>query len=231
MESLHTFLPIPLLAPALSATAVSCLAVPLLAQGAGTPQTGDDASSSQHKDSHRLEQGSPCLPGVPPAPGGRAVRRSHKQTKKTPEYFRKVFFFPLHPYFQSSSQLSGQPAELLSGPVSPCPAPRDAPAATKPSQVVPSANPRVFFIIYIFFLVLFFSTLAFSHAIRLPLAPLPLPPPQALGWPRGCEVRGGSGGCGGLCIDALIAHGLRLTSLLPGKQSPWLLALLLQRRL
>lgn len=49
--------------------------------------------------------------------------------------------------------------------------------------------------------------------------------------PRGCEARGGSGGCGGLCIDALITHGLRLTSLLPGKQSPWLLALLLQSRL
>lgn len=123
VESLHTFLPTPLLAPALSPTAVSWLAVPLLARGAGTPRKGDGASSSQHKDSHGLEQGSPCLPGVPPAPGGRAVRRSHKQTKKNPEYFRKVFFFPLHPYFQSSSHVSGQPAELLSGPVSPCPAP------------------------------------------------------------------------------------------------------------
>lgn len=173
----------------------------------------------------------PLPPWGAPSSRGPGCEKVPQANKKTPEYFRNVFSFPLHPYLQSSSQLSGQPAELLSGPVSPCPAPRDAPAATKPSQVVPSANPRVFFIIYIFFLVLFFSTLAFSHAIRLPLAPLPLPPPQALGWPRGCEVRGGSGGCGGLCIDALIAHGLRLTSLLPGKQSPWLLALLLQRRL
>lgn len=122
-------------------------------------------------------------------------------------------------------------------PLSMGPAPQDAPAAAEPSQVVPSANSfffSFFFLSYIciFFLPLFFSTQClFPCHTPPPAPPLPLSPPQALGWPRGCEVRGGSGGCGGLCIDALIAHGLRLTSLLPGKQSPWLLALLLQRRL
>lgn len=181
-------------------------------------------------------RGSPCTPGMLAALG-LAARGSCKQTKN-PEYFRKVF--PPPPPFISSPPSLSLPCKQQSCspvPLSMGPAPQDAPAAAEPSQVVPSANSfffSFFFLSYIciFFLPLFFSTQClFPCHTPPPAPPLPLSPPQALGWPRGCEVRGGSGGCGGLCIDALIAHGLRLTSLLPGKQSPWLLALLLQRRL
>lgn len=51
-------------------------------------------------------RGPPVSLGCPQLQGAR-LGEGPANKQKTPEYFRKVFFFPLHPYFQSSSHLSG----------------------------------------------------------------------------------------------------------------------------
>lgn len=230
-ESLHTFLPIPLLAPSL----ISCCSFLAgnASPGSGSRNTPEERWCQQlpAQGRSRGRAGVPLPPWGAPSCRRPGCERVPQANKKPLNISERSFSFPstLISSPPPTSQGSQQSCSLALFP--PAQHPETLPQPPSPARSC-HLQTLVFFN-YIFFFSFSFSfpPLAFSHAIRLPLAPLPLPPPQALGWPRGCEVRGGSGGCGGLCIDALIAHGLRLTSLLPGKQSPWLLALLLQRRL
>lgn len=175
VESLHTFLSIPLLAPALSPAAVSWLEMPLLAQGAGSPRKRDGASSSQHKNGHGVGQGPPCLPGMPPAPWGLGCEKVLQANKKPLNISERSFSSPSTlisspPPTSQSSQQSCSPALFP-----PAQHPETLPQPPSPARSCHLQTLGGFFnYIYFFFLVLFFSTPCLFPCHRPPPGPPPL---------------------------------------------------------